>query len=305
MKNKVLCLFCGLLISAQALSQTLPQKTSFWTPADTLNKERLYWTTGVVGGGLVVSLGVLYGTWYSDYSSGGFHFHNDNNNWEGIDKVGHTMTAYTMGAYSYDLLHWSGVKENQAVWYGGMVGFTYLGIVEIMDGTSDGWGFSWGDMAANTAGTALFIGQQLGWKEQRMRLKYSYYPTSYAALNPELLGNGGPESALKDYNGQTYWLSVNPGTFAPDNNWWPKWLAIAGGYGATGMVGASSNPPEYSHIPREQQWYLSLDLDLSRVETGSRFWNTILHGLNWIKIPAPAIEYRPQSGFVKGHWLMF
>lgn len=298
MIRQYLLIFLLFLIPFRGMTQ------SFFIPSDTLDTKRLGWTVGVVGGGLAVSLGVLYSTWYSDYESKQFHFHNDNDNWLGMDKAGHAHTTYTMGRYSYDLLKWSGVSENKSVWYGGMVGFTYLGIVEVMDGYSNGWGFSWGDFTANTMGTGLFIGQQLAWKEQRISLKISYSSSPYAEYNPRLLGSVYTESALKDYNGQTYWLSVSPGAFSKDS-WWPEWLAISGGYGADGMIGSFANPAPYQNIQREHQYYLALDLDLSRINTKSEFWNTLLHGLNFIKFPAPAIEYRPETGFVKGHWFMF
>jgi hypothetical protein len=40
---------------------------------------------------------------------------------------------------------------------------------------------------------------------------------------------------LKDYNGQTYWLSVNLHSFYKGSKI-PKWLNLAIGYGANGML---------------------------------------------------------------------
>ena len=70
--------------------------------------------------------------------------------------------------------------------------------VEVLDGTSSGWGFSGWDMVANTAGAGLFIGQDIGWGEQRLRLKLSSHLTDYAAMRPELLGEAPAERVLKD-----------------------------------------------------------------------------------------------------------
>jgi hypothetical protein len=43
------------------------------------------------------------------------------------------------------------------------------------------------------------------------------------------------EQMLKDYNGQTYWLSVNLHSFYKGSKI-PKWLNLAIGYGANGML---------------------------------------------------------------------
>ena len=78
-----------------------------------------------------------------------------------MDKAGHALTAYQLGRYGYEVLKWTGVKEKNATWYGGSFGLFFLTTIEVMDGFSEEWGFSPGDMLANVGGTALFIGQQL------------------------------------------------------------------------------------------------------------------------------------------------
>ncbi|KAB2814674.1 DUF2279 domain-containing protein [Phaeocystidibacter luteus] len=288
------------------------QAQSFWTPSDTLNKPRLYTLVGVGGGLAIGSLAALYSTWYADYPQSGFHGVNDFGNWRGMDKLGHAMTTYAIGHNSYAALRWSGVSEKEAIWYGGLTGWTYLAAVEVMDGFSDEWGFSTGDFAFNTLGAGLFIGQQLGWGEQRMMLKFSYHPTEFSQYRPELLGNGWTEEWLKDYNGQTYWLSVNPRSFSDsEDGWWPTWLNVAGGYGATGMTGGSTNAmfdPNGNPIPqytRGSQYYLSLDVDLTKIKVKSDFWKGVFRVVSIIKIPAPTLEYRTSDGNFYFHPIYF
>jgi hypothetical protein len=60
------------------------------------------------------------------------------------------------------------------------------------------------DIIANASGTALFV----LWKEQRITPKFSFHTTQYAQYRPNVLGSSLAEQMLKDYNGQTYWLSV-------------------------------------------------------------------------------------------------
>ena len=265
------------------------------------------------GGALAVgSLTGLYFVWYADYPQSSFHFVNDNQNWGMMDKVGHATTTYAVGQVGYDMLKWSGVSENKAVWYGGLTGWSYLAIIEIMDGFSSNWGFSWGDFAFNTMGAALFIGQQKAWQEQRFMLKWSYHATKYPQIRndlvgDELIGNGWTSEWLKDYNGQTYWLSVNPWSFTKnENNWWPRWLNVAGGYGIDGFVTATGKPLNGAEdIVSQQQYYLSLDVDLRKIKMKSGFWKTLLHTISFIKIPAPTIEFNQHNGGTKFYWLYF
>jgi uncharacterized protein YfiM (DUF2279 family) len=280
---------------------------TLWQPADSLNKTRLY-TYAYGGGALAVgSLIGLYSIWYADYEQSGFHFTNDNQNWGGMDKIGHAMTTYAVGQLSYDMLKWSGVSEKKSVWYGGLTGWTYLAIVEVMDGFSAEWGFSWGDMAFNTAGAALFIGQQIGWKDQKFLLKYSYSPTDYPQYRKDLLGDGWQEEWLKDYNGQTYWLSASPRAFTGDAlHWWPRWLCLSGGYGIDGFVSADGGPlPGAEQITSQRQYYLSFDIDLRQIPMKSGFWKTLLHTISFIKIPAPTLEFNEHAGGTRFYWLYF
>jgi hypothetical protein len=71
------------------------------------------------------------------------------------------------------------------------------------------------------------------WKEQRITPKFSFHTTQYAQYRPNVLGSSLAEQMLKDYNGQTYWLSVNTPSIKAQN---PKWLNLAIGYGANGML---------------------------------------------------------------------
>ncbi len=255
------------------------------------------------------TLGGLYISWYEDYPHSSFHFVNDNNEWLQMDKMGHAIAAYNIGKTGYALLRWPDVDRKKSVWYGGTLGFAYLTVVEIMDGFSQEWGASAGDIAANALGSGLFIGQQLAWDEQRISLKWSYHETKYAQYRPEILGRNFPERMLKDYNGQTFWLSVNVRSFLPEQSRFPKWLNVALGYGADGMLGGTANPAEVDgtvlpSFDRERRYFLSLDLDLNRIETRSKTLKMLLNIVGVFKIPFPAIEYNSGNAW-KLHGLYF
>jgi len=208
-----------------------------------------------------------------------------------MDKMGHLTTSYFLGKVGYDLLRWSGVPQEKATWYGGSMGLVYLTAIEILDAHSTNWGFSWGDMAANTIGAGLFVGQAAIWKEQRISMKFSFHTTEYSDLRPDILGSTYLEQLIKDYNGQTYWASVNIYSFLQKESKFPKWINVAVGYGAEGLLGGYSNPSNLPPYDRYRQYYLSLDIDFTRIPTKSKFLKTVLNALSFIKVPMPAVEF--------------
>lgn len=257
---------------------------------------------GVEAGIYASSLYGLNKLWYSDYPKSKFHWYNDNDAWLQMDKVGHVYSAYQAGLLGMDVMRWSGVPEKKAIWYGGAYGAIFLTTIEILDGHSAEWGASWGDLIANTSGSALIIGQELLWQQQRLQLKYSFYPSKYADQNPSLLGENTIQQALKDYNAQTLWISANINEFLP-NTKLPNWLNIAFGYGADGMTSGTlsdQHPIVESGCylnPRNRQYYLSLDVNLRKIDTGNVFFNKALKVLSFIKIPLPAMMYNSKGEF--------
>ncbi len=293
-KYLITSVFCFL-----AAHLSIAQSDSISDPAseNPFNKKRLATVIATEAALYTGTLIALNDLWYKDYARSSFHFFNDDNEWLHMDKFGHATTAYNVGRIGIDLMKWSGVERKKAIWYGGMLGSVFLNTVEILDGFSSGWGFSIGDLSANTAGSLLVIAQELAWNEQRIVLKYSFQQSIYAQYNPNLLGNNLQENLLKDYNGQTYWLSLNMSSFMKKETKFPRWLNLAFGYGANGMIGGSSNPVVFDnsgnqiYFDRYRQFYLSLDVDLTRIKTKSKFLKTVFNTIGFIKFPAPAIEF--------------
>ncbi|HLV15143.1 MAG TPA: DUF2279 domain-containing protein [Xanthomarina sp.] len=291
------------LITFAAFSQS--GINSFLKPSDTLNISR---RNAVVISEVSIASLTLLGLnqmWYVNYPKSNFHTFDDNNEWLQMDKVGHAFSAYQLSRLGANTLKWSGDNQKSQLIYGSSLGLGFLTIVEVFDGFSEEWGFSWGDMAANVSGTGLFVGQELLWKEQRITLKYSFHRTEYAQQNPDKLGNGLSEEFLKDYNGQTYWLSFNLHSFFKDSKI-PKWLNIAIGYGAEGMVSGTNNTTDTPivHSNPYRQYYLSLDLDLTRIKTNSHVLRTFFDVFNVVKMPFPTVEFTDKKG-VKLHGIYF
>jgi hypothetical protein len=288
--KKLVFLFLILIGYQVVFSQNATD--TFLTPSDSLHTKRqqtVLIAEAAVASGILVGLNQL---WYADYPKSDFHFINDNSEWLQMDKLGHSFSSYHLGRFSAEMLQWSGAgKKNQLI-YGAGLGFAFLTAVEVMDGYSSQWGASSGDILANACGTALFVSQELLWKEQRITPKFSFHTTQYANQRPEVLGSSFTEEVLKDYNGQTYWLSINLHSFAKDSKI-PKWLNLALGYGAEGMItGNRQNEAQFStpNSQRHRQFYLSFDADLTKINTKSHFLKTLFSVLNTVKIPAPTIE---------------
>lgn len=299
MKNRLLIL--ALLLHAIVLAQQ-----DFLKPSDTLNKARLKAVTLSAGAITAGTYLALSQSWYADYPQRDFHFKNDNHHWLQVDKAGHVFGAYQFSRFGTDALRWSGVDDRVAASLGSAFGFAVISGIEVLDGYSARWGASWGDLLANAGGSALFISQELLWKEQRIIPKFSFHTTPYPSARPETLGSTLPEQILKDYNGQTYWLSANVKSFLKIEAL-PEWLNLAVGYGAEGMITAEDDFVNTVFFPeqrRTRQFYLSLDADLSRIKTKSPWLRTLFSVVNSIKIPAPAIELR-DDGVIKGHWMYF
>ena len=286
-----------LLLSFSSFSQS--GFNQFVKPSDTLNESRrnalVISEISVVG----LSLIGLNSLWYSDYPRSKFHTINDIDEWKQMDKTGHVFTAFNLSRVGADLLNWSGVSKNDQLIYGATLGFAFLTTVEVFDGFSEQWGFSWSDIGANAVGTGLYVGQELLWDEQRFVIKYSFHRTNYAPLRPNTLGNGLLEEVLKDYNGQTYWLSANLHSFFKESSL-PTWLNVAFGYGADGMLTSNGQPVDnmFTNQKTKRQFYLSFDVDLTRIKTESHVLKTVFSVLNVIKVPLPTIEFNSQNRLV-------
>ena len=293
------CLFATPTLDAQS------KGSAFLKPSDTLNQKRI--NAVVVTEASLASLTLigLNQLWYADYPQSSFRTINDSNEWLQMDKLGHIFSSYQMGKAGANVLNWAGAEQKSQLLYGATLGFGFLTAVEVFDGFSSEWGFSWSDMAANAAGTGMYIGQDLLWKEQRILIKYSFHQTKYAGQRPDKLGAGFMEELLKDYNGQTYWLSLNLHSFFNKSKI-PKWINVAVGYGAEGMLTGENETINgmFDNQDRRRQFYLSLDIDMSKIDTNSRLLNTLFDVFNLVKIPFPALEFNRKNG-LKFHYIYF
>ena len=225
--------------------------------------------------------------WYKNYPKSDFHFINDNSSWLQMDKMGHSATSYYLGVNGIKLYKWAGLEDRKAIWIGGLTGTFYNTIIEVLDGFSANWGASFGDLAANSLGSLFAISQELYWQEQKVLIKYSYSKSATSSLNKELFGDSFFERSLKDYNGQTYWLSLNINSlFSLEKSQFPNWLNLAVGHSAKNMISANNTTDDR----RYRQFLFSLDIDLMRIKTENKVLSTLSNVFGYIKIPFPTLE---------------
>ena len=149
-------------------------------------------------------------------------------------------------------------------------------------------------MGANLIGTTLAYFRNSG-TFKNINFKYSWNKTKYPDYRPEVLGSTIPQQMLKDYNGQSYWLSINmpKGWFSDSTN---NWLCFSLGYSIDGFTGGKQNyfdptllnPPTFDRVG---EFYLSLDIDFTKFNIKSKLLKNFLKVFNVIKIPCPAIGF--------------
>lgn len=247
------------------------------------------------------SMAYLQYVWYHDRERVPFQFYNDLAGYNQIDKCGHMYGSYLESYLGFRSLLWTGMPRNKAIWYGGTMGIIMQLPIEVWDGMYEGWGFSWSDLGANTLGSALVIGQELAFKEQVVKYKFSFWPSPYAPMSNGYLGEG-IDQLFNDYNGHTYWLSVGINRLIPSKHI-PDWLNIAFGYSAGGMYGEFENIKKYRRVAipeteRYRQFLLSLDIDFSKIKTKHKFLKSLFDAMFIIKVPLPTLEYNTKGQFL-------
>ena len=279
-------------------------------------KKRIWFVAASNAIGYSGAMVALSSAWYSQYKQTSFHTLNDFPEWKQMDKVGHFYAAYIESRASMELWRWTGIDRKKRIWIGGMSGAVYQTVIEVLDGFSSGWGWSWGDFGANILGSSALVAQELAWNDQRIKFKFSFHRKNYSdpQLNQrsdKLFGASTAERLLKDYNGQTYWASMNLKPFFKNSNL-PEWLSLSVGYGAEGLFGGTENIAKDDNgnitfnrpdIKRYRQWFLAPDIDLSKIKTNKKGVKFILTVLSAFKFPAPSLEF--SKGKFKVHAVHF
>lgn len=302
-KKLILFLFYCLIIESGFSQHSIIVKND-----SAINRKRLTAAVVTLSSLYIAELSYLKFIWYKDHKRVPFNFYKDGKGWLQIDKFGHAYGSYIESYIGYKWLRDAGVPKNKALLYGGTLGILLQAPIEIFDGPYEAYGFSWTDIIANVAGSALLIGQEVLFDEQLFKYKFSFTRSPYAEQAHGYLGDNNLNSLWYDYNGHSYWLSANANKFILKKEL-PDWINIAVGYSGNGMFGEFKNIISYNGKPitetkRYRQYLLSVDVDWLKIKTRSKILKFFFQGMNFIKIPAPTIEFN-SLGKVKGYALYF
>lgn len=312
-------IFCA--ITAFGQQGSIQNERSGHNAIDSLNKNRLIWATAGVSTAYATASIVLYQSWYKQYPKSHFHFKDDWGQWQHMDKLGHVYSAYIQTKWGYQIARWTGLNKPTSLVLSAAASTLFQSTIEVMDGFSEHWGFSATDWLANGLGTGSFIVQEGIWDEQRILFKFSSWPRSYddsfypgynlESRTSTLFGDHWTSRILKDYNRQTIWMSFRPVPRSVTR--WPAWLHLAVGYGAQNMYGGYENhwdngvetvQLDKDRFPRYEQFYVSLDINFSKIPARNPFLRTVLDILNVLKMPFSALEINSR-GQVVFHWIHF
>lgn len=285
-------LFITIILS---LSQSLwAQK--LLEPADSLNKKRLIGVSIAGGLGWAGSITALQFVWYNDFEKSKFHTFDDSREWNQMDKMGHLYTSWQFGRFAGDMFEWSGLNHKTSAIIGAAYSFGYMTTFELLDATNVKWGFSWSDVAFNTLGAGTYFAQEFLWNKQYAHFKFSFHDSKLSEYRPDVLGSDFTSRLLKDYNGQTYWMSFNPVYWFKKESKVPEWINLSLGYSTNNQLIGDGGTFIYTDgvnstsFTPYRQFFLSFDINFEAIPTKSRLLKLVFRGLNFIKIPFPALE---------------
>jgi VanZ family protein len=269
-----------------------------------IKRQRIYGLAAGFSIGYSSSLVMLHRAWYSQETRSNFHFHNDIRDWNQIDKAGHFWTAFHQSRIGIDAMRWAGVEEKKAIFYGGALGIILQTPIEIFDGYSPTYGASVSDAVANIAGSIAVIAQELKWGQVKIMPKFSYHPSGYQNLRPNLFGRNLGEQLLKDYNGQSYWLSFDLSLFKKTEKINKSWINLAIGYGSMGMMYGNPNQNFLLGHNSFRRIFIGPDINLMNLKVKNKLVQKLFYVMSSIRIPMPALEIK-SNGKILMHPIYF
>jgi len=235
---------------------------------------------GATVGGFVVGHGILNDLWWKGERVP-FHINTaqDYSYALNADKYGHATFAFMASTVYGDLMRWCGLDSTSAAWWGFGVAMTYQTYIEVRDGYSRDYGFSWGDIGANTLGAALPVAKHYVPALRAFDLQISFWPS-------DAFRQGAYNAIIDDYTSTTHWLAMNVHDLAPRSvqHYLPPWLGVAIGHSVRNLDGRGGG---------EHVVVLSFDWQLHRIPNLPSWLRDIARVLHLYHLPAPAVQILP------------
>lgn len=269
-----------LVVSPTTRASTADVKSDM-VQTDSLDVLRFGVVASATVTGFTVGHVLMNNLWWKGEDRVPFHFNTESDYLYALnaDKLGHAFFANAVSTTYGALMLWCGMDSTAAVWTGFGVAMTYQTYVEVRDGFSAAYGFSWGDMAANTAGALFPVAKRYLPFLRNTELQISYFPS------PEFK-SGEYSSIIDDYESTTHWLAVTPFDWLPESwqTWYPPWLGVAVGHSVDNLDGLGGG---------NHRVFVSLDFAPSRIRSLPHWLRDVLSVMHLYHLPAPAIEVYP------------
>lgn len=249
-------------------------------PAEPIDGMRLALVGGVTAGAFVYGHVLQTDMWWKGERSA-FHFewHRDWTYSLGADKLGHAWFPYAM-THTYDkLLRWARFDSTAAILTAASLALAYQSYVEVRDGFSAEWGFSWGDFAADALGASLPVAQHYLPPLRHVDLKMSFYPS-------EKFQAGSNRAIIDDYESSYHWLTLHVAEVVPDEwrDHWPAFIDLALGHSVKDLDGLGDGTHEV---------FVALDWNLDALPGDWWPWDLLRHALRHYHLPSPALRVYP------------
>jgi hypothetical protein len=270
---------------------------TLWRENSDIDYLRLSSMAGLMIAVNMVALNYQKDIWYTEETTV-FHSLDLAEDWgkyQQMDKFGHFADAYFTSDLSGKIYRWSGMSGNTSVWLGALTGWAWMLEIELNDAFMADWGFSWGDMLANTAGSAFYVLQQFNYDLLGgIHPKFSWHKSE---AWKQMRYNTDPKALIEDYEGLTFWVTVNPHHYFP-NDWkktYPEWLAPLGL-----AFGVSAKDIGINPWGGYKEYFVGLDVDLRKLPIWGDLGLTkfIVSEINFLRLPLPVIRFSSQGTWV-------
>lgn len=273
----------------------VPPNSKQSTQSGTCGRERseIVATRAAVAGTFVGANALLYRyfkrAWWSGQRADHFFFRADwDQQFRDQDKLGHLFGGYHLARAGDALLRSTCMSRGKALAWSAAYAALFQLQIEIWDGLYEKYGFSYPDLLANTAGTAMLVAQRLRPELRVIKPTISYSRSAAMRNRRNIPGEVRPSL---DYSGQTYWISADVHALLPVDakRYWPSLLRISAGHSITDWI----DPQTGATMRAKRRILLSIDLEAERLPGNAPLWRTIKRQIGFIHLPSPVLQLTP------------
>jgi len=233
--------------------------------------------------------------WWSGEKADHFFFRADwDQDFRDQDKFGHLFGGYHLARFGNAFLRSACMPKSHAIAWSAAYAALFQLQIEVWDGRFKKYGFSYADLIANTAGTALAVLHETHPATRAIKPTISYSRSAAMRNADNIPGELRPSL---DYSGQTYWFSADIDALLPKEAkpYWPGFLRVSVGHSITDWI----DPQTGANIRAQRKILLTLDFDAEKLPGNNRIWKTVKRQLGYIHLPSPAIQITPSTEFIR------